>query len=94
MLTGMLGACGVETTYVAASPESVTSAAIILVDANGQRNIISKRGNNYDFCREDINEDAITDTRALSIGSIYGMPKAGRRRAARRAAACLKHGVC
>ena len=75
MLMSDLEATGVDTTHIAVSADSVTSAAIVLVDANGQRNYITKKGNNYDFCRADIDTDAVANTRALSVGSIYSVPK-------------------
>jgi len=75
MLVGELKEHGVDTAQVVRAPESSSSAAIVLVAQNGQRNILCKRGNNYDFCRDDIDIEAATSARALSVGSIYGMPK-------------------
>ncbi|MGI5849220.1 MAG: carbohydrate kinase family protein [Christensenellales bacterium] len=66
---------GVDTSHVTVSPASVTSTAIALVSSSGDRNIVYKRGNNFDFCIKDIDMNYIARTRALSIGSIYGMPK-------------------
>jgi sugar/nucleoside kinase (ribokinase family) len=53
----------------------VMTAAVVLVAADGQRSILHRRGNNYDFCREDVNLDVIAGARALTVGSIYGCPK-------------------
>jgi sugar/nucleoside kinase (ribokinase family) len=65
---------GVETPLIKTAA-SVTSTAIVLVSHAGDRNIICRRGNNYDFCFEDIDPITLKNTRALSIGSIFGMPR-------------------
>ena len=66
---------GINTENVVLSPESVTSTAIVLVAENGERNIICKKGNNYDFCFGDINMHEIADTRALSVASFFCISK-------------------
>ena len=75
MFTAELAAGGVDLSHAAVSPESVMTAAVVLVAADGQRSILHRRGNNYDFCREDVNLDVIAGARALTVGSIYGCPK-------------------
>ena len=71
----MLSSRGVDLSRVKISPDSVTSAAIALVSAEGQRNILCRRGNNFDFCIDDIDMNKIADATALSVGSLYGCPK-------------------
>jgi 2-dehydro-3-deoxygluconokinase len=66
---------GVDTSHAAVSASSRTSTAIALVSQSGDRNIICRRGNNYDFCFRDIDLEFIKNARALSVGSLYGMPK-------------------
>lgn len=66
---------GINTENVMLSPDSVTSTAIVLVAENAERNIICKKGNNYDFCLSDINMDEIADTRALSVASFFCISK-------------------
>ena len=75
MFLDMIAEAGVDLSLAAVSFDSVTSAAIALVASSGARNIIYRRGNNFDFCIDDIDMDALKETRALSIGSLYGMPK-------------------
>jgi sugar/nucleoside kinase (ribokinase family) len=75
MFTAELAAGGVDLSHAAVSPESVMTAAVVLVAADGQRSILHRRGNNYDFCREDVDLDVIAGARALTVGSIYGCPK-------------------
>ena len=72
---GEISGAGVKPENITLSADSVTSCAIVLVSKDGERNILCSKGNNYDFCISDINMDAIADTRALSVGSIYGIPK-------------------
>ena len=74
-LAGKLSDAGVNIENVVLSPDSSTSSAIVLVAKTGERHIICKRGSNYDFCLSDIDMDTIANTRVLSIGSIYGIPK-------------------
>ena len=74
-IVGELSSSGVGTNNVILSPGSSTSSAIVLVSKTGDRNIICKRGSNYDFCFDDVDMDEIANTRALSIGSIFGIPK-------------------
>lgn len=66
---------GINTENVVLSRDSVTSTAIVLVAENGERNIICKKGNNYDFCFSDINMDEIADTKALSVASFFCISK-------------------
>ena len=66
---------GVDLTHAAVSVESITSVAIALVSADGQRSILHRRGNNYDFCKDDVNMKAIASASVLSVGSLYGCPK-------------------
>lgn len=68
-------AYGVNLTHAAVSAESVTSVAIALVSADGQRSILHRRGNNYDFCMDDVDMNVIATARVLSVGSLYGCPK-------------------
>ena len=75
MFAAELNACGVDLSHAAVSAESVMTAAIVLVAADGQRSILHRRGNNYDFCRDDVDLDIIADARALTVGSIFGCPK-------------------
>ncbi|NLT96553.1 MAG: carbohydrate kinase family protein [Christensenellaceae bacterium] len=75
MFTAELAACGVDLSHAAVSPESVMTAAVVLVAADGQRSILHRRGNNYDFCREDVDLNIIAGARALTVGSIYGCPR-------------------
>ena len=70
-----LKAQGVDTSQAAVSTESDTTAAIALVSADGSRNLLYKRGNNFNFCLNDIDMGAVTNARALSVGSFFGMPK-------------------
>ena len=69
-----LEADGVDMSHIVASTQSVTTAAIALVSADGQRSILHSRGNNYDFCLDDVDLNVITGSRALSVGSLYGCP--------------------
>ncbi len=75
LLISELQSHGVITQNVAVSGDSVTSTAIVLVAKDSDRHIICKKGNNYDFCIDDINMNAIGCAKALSIASIYGIPK-------------------
>ncbi len=75
MFAAELSACGVDLSQAAISPESVMTAAVVLVAADGQRSILHRRGNNYDFCINDVDLDVIAGARALTVGSIYGCPK-------------------
>ncbi len=75
MLLSELKSRGVDTTHVVVSSESVTSVAIVMVSGSGDRNIVCRKGNNFDFCIDDIDMKAIAGADALSIASIYGMPK-------------------
>ena len=75
MFTAELAASGVDLSHATVSPESVMTAALVLVAADGQRSILHRRGNNYDFCRDDVDLNVIADARALTVGSIYGCPK-------------------
>ncbi len=70
-----LKACGVDLSHAVVSKQSVTSAAIALVSADGQRSILHRRGNNYDFCIGDVDMDVIANARALSVASFYGCPR-------------------
>lgn len=70
-----LAASGVDVSSVVMSPSSVTTTAIALIRKNGQRNIVNIKGNNYDFCAEDVDLEKIKNAGILSIGSIYGLPK-------------------
>jgi sugar/nucleoside kinase (ribokinase family) len=75
MFLSEMAARGVDVSRVAVSGESVTSAAIALISHDGQRNIITRPGNNYDFCISDVDMELIASARALSIGSLYGCLK-------------------
>ncbi len=70
-----LHALGVDTAHIVVSDQSVTSAAVVLISPNGQRNIITRPGNNYDFCLADVAMNAIADARALTVGSFFGCVK-------------------
>jgi len=75
MFLSEMTARGVDVSHVAVSAQSVTSAAVVLVSPGGQRNIITRPGNNYDFCLDDIDIGMLKDARALSVGSLYGCLK-------------------
>ncbi|MDD5018787.1 MAG: carbohydrate kinase family protein [Eubacteriales bacterium] len=75
LLLSLLEPYSVDTSRVVVSSTSVTSTAISLVSASGDRNIICRRGNNLDFCFEDIDLGHMAKARALSVGSIFGIPK-------------------
>jgi len=66
---------GVDTSHTVISPVSRTSTSIVIVSANGDRNIICMRGNNYDFCFSDIDLNFIENAKALCIGSFFGCPR-------------------
>ena len=66
---------GVDTSHVAVTAQSVTTAAIVLVSPDGQRSILHRPGNNYDFSLADVDLDMIAHARALSVASLYGCPK-------------------
>lgn len=63
---------GVDISLIKTS-NSVTSTAIALISGNGDRNIICKKGNNYDFCLEDIDLNSIKNAKILSVGSLFGL---------------------
>ena len=68
---------GVDTSLTLLSESSVTSAAVVLIKENGERSILSVKGNNADFCREDIEKNMpLPKARALSIASFFGLPRA------------------
>lgn len=69
-----MSAQGVDISRVAASPDSDTGVSIVLVSPDGQRCFLCKRGNNGDFCAEDIDFPRIAKTRALSIASLFALP--------------------
>lgn len=75
LLKNEVQSAGIHTDSIVLSPDSVTSTAIVLVAKNGERNIICKKGNNYDFCFGDINMDEISATRALSVASFFCISK-------------------
>ena len=75
LFTAEMEASGVDLSHVTVSAESVTTAAIVLVAADGKRSILHRRGNNYDFCIGDVDLDLIANACALSVGSFYGCPK-------------------
>lgn len=75
MLKDEVQSAGINTDNIVCSSDSVTSTAIVMVAKTGERNIMCKKGNNYDFCFSDINMDEIADTRALSVASFYGISK-------------------
>jgi len=75
MFAAEMAAYGVDLSHSATSDESVMTAAIVLVAADGQRSILHRRSNNFDFCIEDVDMDVIADTRVLTVGSIYGCPR-------------------
>lgn len=75
LLLSEIAGTGADVSHVAVSPESVTATAIVLVSQDGQRNIISKRGSNDDFCLADIDLALIQKARALSVGSLFGCAK-------------------
>ncbi len=75
LFTAEMEATGVDLSRVAVSAESATTAAIVLISADGQRSILHRRGSNYDFCRNDVDMDMIADARALTVGSFFGCPK-------------------
>lgn len=52
-----------------------TSLSLIFVSKDGKRNIITQKGNNYNFEESHIDFKAIKKSKALSIGSIYGCIK-------------------
>ena len=66
---------GVDTSRIAVSPDSITGISIVLVAADGQRCFLCKRGNNRDFCIEDIDLSRIANTRVLSIASLFALTK-------------------
>lgn len=74
LLMAELGASGVDLSHVAVSAASATTAAIVLVSADGQRSILHRRGSNYDFCIGDVEMDLIANARALTVGSFFGCP--------------------
>lgn len=75
MFAAEMEARGVDLSHAAMSADSVTSAAVALVAADGQRRILHCSGNNHDFAIGDVDMDVIADTRALSVGSLYGCPR-------------------
>jgi sugar/nucleoside kinase (ribokinase family) len=75
VLTAKLMHNGLSLKSLRTSEEVKTSISIIFVKDNGKRNIISQRGNNYEFDETHIDFKAIKNARALSIGSIYGCIK-------------------
>jgi sugar/nucleoside kinase (ribokinase family) len=75
LLLSEVSSRGVSTENIVIAPTSVTSTAIVLVAKNGDRNIICKKGNNYDFCLADIDMDLFANTKVLSVASLYGIPK-------------------
>ena len=52
-----------------------TGTAVVLIRQDGQRNIMHARGSNYCFGLCDVDMDMIKRARALSIASIFGIPK-------------------
>ena len=66
---------GVDTSLIVQSENSVTTTPVVLVHPDGQRNIVSIIGSNYDFCRDDIHLDTLPKARAMSIGSFFGNQK-------------------
>jgi sugar/nucleoside kinase (ribokinase family) len=75
MFSVELAASGVDLSHAVVSSQSVMTAAIVLVSEDGQRSILHRRGNNYDFCLSDVDMDVIAGAKALSVGSLYGCPK-------------------
>jgi sugar/nucleoside kinase (ribokinase family) len=75
MFLSEMASRGVDVSHVAVSAQSVTTAAIVLVSPDGQRSILHRPGNNYDFSLADVDLDLIAEARALSVGSLYGCPR-------------------
>ena len=63
---------GADTSLIKISSETNTATAAVLIGANGERHIVSKKGSNADFCKKDI-KDLDLNARALSIASFFGM---------------------
>ncbi len=74
-LVSELSDSGIGMDNVTLSPISATSGSLVLVSKTGDRNLVCKRGSNYDFCFDDVDLSSIENARALSIGSIFGFPK-------------------
>jgi len=77
MLMSYLENAGIETSFITRSKNSKTATSVILVKEDGQRSILSIKGNNTDFCKEDISSNMpLPDAKALSIASLFGLPGA------------------
>lgn len=73
LLIGEMAAHGIDIARISVSPDSVTGTTIVLVSKDGQRSFLCKRGNNRDFCIEDIDIARITQAKVLSVASLFAL---------------------
>lgn len=72
ILMDKLRRAGIDLSMVKSSSASRTTTAVALVREDGQRSILNIKGNNHDFCADDL--PPLPNIKALSVASIYGLP--------------------
>lgn len=61
-------------TVFAPKIESKTGISVVLCKPDGQRNFILQTGHNQHFCYDHIDEQAVADSKIVSIGSCMALP--------------------
>ncbi len=65
---------GVNVAHVVRDDKHPTAAAVVLIDTQGERHIVSAAGAHAHLSRTDVNMRAICDADALSICSLFSLP--------------------
>lgn len=75
LLCGALRARGVDTRYVTREKGWATGTALVLVDDRGERRTFSVAGAHSQIGREDLPWRALEDCGAVSLASLFSMPR-------------------
>ncbi len=65
---------GVNISHIVRDDERPTAAAVVLIDTQGERHILSAAGAHAHLCQADVNMQAIRAAQALSICSLFSLP--------------------
>ena len=64
---------GVDTQNICIDDSSKTSACVMLINKNGDRNFASHRGANSNLCLKDIDLSILKQTKVVNIGSLFAL---------------------
>jgi sugar/nucleoside kinase (ribokinase family) len=61
--------------FIIRKPDAQMALSVVVVDPDGNRSFICRRGNKAFYLgREDIHDDMLSNTKIVTIGSLYSLP--------------------